>query len=231
MDTADILDLTMSLYNILEYSDNYADTTASLYQYKRPEPRDNNGVLNDLNANNSSSFKYQSGLIQKQLTTANSVSVAANVDLNFNNAHRVWKNIKVFVPFKYISNFFRNFEMPLINTKLYTELNWTKYSVLSSTDQNSVFHVRKGELYIPVVTVNTENNNKLSILLSEGFERTVIWNRYKSKTEGMDILANDNTFKRTTQDTYFQGVSILLVAAYAANDITRNDNSAVSRKG
>ena len=59
----------MSLYNILEYSDNYADTTASLYQYKRPEPRDNNGALNDLNANNSSSFKYQSGLIQKKFTT------------------------------------------------------------------------------------------------------------------------------------------------------------------
>ena len=50
----------MNLYNMLEYSDNYADTTASLYQYKRPEPRDNDGALNDLTANNSSSFKYQS---------------------------------------------------------------------------------------------------------------------------------------------------------------------------
>ena len=42
VDTADNLDLTMNLYNMLEYSDNYADTTGSLYQYKRPEPRDNN---------------------------------------------------------------------------------------------------------------------------------------------------------------------------------------------
>ena len=48
VDTADNLDLTMELYNMLEYSDTYADTTASTYQYKRPEPRDNNGVLNDL---------------------------------------------------------------------------------------------------------------------------------------------------------------------------------------
>ena len=38
----DNLNLTMNLYNMLEYSDNYADTTASLYQYKRPEIRDNN---------------------------------------------------------------------------------------------------------------------------------------------------------------------------------------------
>ena len=43
VDTADNLDLTMNLNNMLEYSDNYADTTGSLYQYKRPEPRDNNG--------------------------------------------------------------------------------------------------------------------------------------------------------------------------------------------
>ena len=76
----------MSLYNILEYSDNYADTTVSLYQYKRPKPRDNNGALNNLTANNSSLFKYQSGLIHKQLTTASSVSVDANIDTNFINA-------------------------------------------------------------------------------------------------------------------------------------------------
>ena len=47
VDTADNLDLTMNLYNMLECSDNYADTAGSLYQYKRPEPRDNNGnVIN-----------------------------------------------------------------------------------------------------------------------------------------------------------------------------------------
>ena len=40
VDTADNLDLTTNLYHMLEYSDNYADTTGSLYQYKRPEPRD-----------------------------------------------------------------------------------------------------------------------------------------------------------------------------------------------
>ena len=91
-----------------------------------------------------------------------------------------WKNIKIVVPLKYISNFFRSLELPLINTKLYMELNWTKYSVLSTTDQNSIFQI-KGELYIPVVTLNTENNNKLSKLLSKGFERTVIWNEYEIK--------------------------------------------------
>ena len=120
--------------------------------------------------------------------------------------------------------------MPLINTKLYTELNWTKYSVLCNINQTPVFHITKGELYIPVVTLATENNSKVSILLSEGFERTVIWNEYKSKIEGIDVPANDNNFKRTTLDTSFQGVRRLLFAAYQTNDTARNANSNLSRR-
>ena len=130
VDTADNLDLTMNLYNMLEYSDNYADTAGSLHQYKRPQPRDANGNAVNL-ATTLSSFKYQSGLVQKQLATPNSENVPANIDSNFDNAHRIWKNIKILVPLKYISNFFRNLELPLINTKSYMELNWTKiFSVM-----------------------------------------------------------------------------------------------------
>ena len=107
VDTRDNLDLTKNLYDMLEYSDNYSDTTGSLYQYKRPGPRDNNGNVVNLGTA-LSSFKYQSGLVQKQLTTPNSENVQANTDPNFANAHRIRKNIKIVVPLKYISNFFRN---------------------------------------------------------------------------------------------------------------------------
>ena len=100
---------------MLEHSDNYADTTESLYQYKRPEPRDANGNVVNV-ATTLSSFKYESGLVQKQLTTPNSENVPANTDPNFANVHRIWKNIKIVVPLKYISNIFRNLELPLINT-------------------------------------------------------------------------------------------------------------------
>ena len=107
VDTADNLGLTMNLYNMLEYSDNYADTTGSLYQYKRPEPRDNNDHVVNLGTA-LSSFKYQSGLVQKQLTTPNSENFLANTDPNFANAHRIWKNTKTVVPLEYISNFFKS---------------------------------------------------------------------------------------------------------------------------
>ena len=124
VDTTDNLDLAMNLYNMLEYGDNYPDTTGSLYQYKRPEQnKGNNNTLADLTVNDSSSFKYQSGLVQKQLTKRDSETVDANIDPNFNAAHRVWKNIKTVVLLKYISNFFRSLELPLINTKIYMQLN------------------------------------------------------------------------------------------------------------
>ena len=228
-DTLDNLDLTMNLYNMLEYSDNYADTTGSFYQYKRPEPRDANGNVVNL-ATTLSFFKYQSGLVQKQLTTPNSDNVPANTDPNFANAHRIWKNTKIVVPLKYISNFFRNLELPLTNTKLYMELNWTKYSVSCNQNQNSIFQITKCELYIPVVPLNTENNNKLSELLSKGFERTVVWNEYKSKIERVPIPQNDNMFRRTTLDASFQGVSKLFAAAYETDDIERNANTEESRR-
>ena len=90
VDIADNLDLTMNVYNMLEYSDNYADTTGSLYQYKRPEQnKGNNNAIEALTVNDSSSFKYQSRLIQKQLTEDNSTTVATNIDPNFNVAHKV----------------------------------------------------------------------------------------------------------------------------------------------
>ena len=105
VDTAGNLDLTMNLYNMLEYGDNYAYITGSLYQYKRPEPRDANDNVVNLGTT-LSSFKYQSGLVQRQLATPNSGNVPANTDPSFANAHKIWKNIKIEFPVKYISNFF-----------------------------------------------------------------------------------------------------------------------------
>ena len=48
-------------------------------------------------------------------------------------------------------------------------------------NQKSIFQITKCELYIPIATLNTENNNKLSELLSKGFERTAVWINIKAK--------------------------------------------------
>ena len=100
----------MPIYNLLEYSDNYADSSGSLYQFKRDESpiNDNNNPLN-ITLNNSSSFKYKASLLGKA------------IDADGND--RSLKNVKIVVPLKYLSNFFRSLEMPLINCKIHLELN------------------------------------------------------------------------------------------------------------
>ena len=177
VDTAENLDLTLNLYNLIEYSDNYADATVSLYQYKRPEQaRGNNNALDNVATNNSSSLKYKSSLIK---IVPNAVAAGTNTDIP--NGHRLWKDVKIVVPLKYISNVFRSLELPSINTKLYIELNWKKFCVMSDNGGVTSFQITKTELYAPVVTLNTKNSKKLSDLLRKGFKSSVFWNEYKSK--------------------------------------------------
>ena len=104
VDTAENLDITMPMYNLIEYSGNYQDSSATLYQYKRNEPPEDDAVA-QLTADNSSSFKYK-------------VSLLGNPVLDGNITKR---SVKVVVTLKYLSIFFRSLGMPLINGK--TKLN------------------------------------------------------------------------------------------------------------
>ena len=69
--------------------------------------------------------------------------------------------------------------MPLINCKIELSLKWDKNCILSSKDGNSLFTITDTKLYVPVVTLKTEDNTKLSKLLSQGFKRPIYWNEYK----------------------------------------------------
>ena len=93
VETAENLDIIMLMCNLIEYSDNYADSSGSLYQFKRDEsPMNNNGNPLNVALDNSTSFKYKASLLEK----------ADNVDGN----DRSLKNTKIVVPLKYLSNFF-----------------------------------------------------------------------------------------------------------------------------
>ena len=70
VDTAENLDMAMPMYNLIEYSDNYQDSSATLYQYKRDEPPEANAI-NDLTANNSDSFKYKINLLGNPVLDGN----------------------------------------------------------------------------------------------------------------------------------------------------------------
>ena len=114
VDKAENLDIVMSMYNLIEYSDNYQDSSATLCQYKRDEPPYD--ITDNLTQNNSTSLKYKTKLLGNPVVA--------------NNIARL--NVKIVVPLKYFSNFFRSLVMPLINCKIKLNLTWKKECILSN---------------------------------------------------------------------------------------------------
>ena len=86
----------MPMYNFIEYSDNYSDTSQNLWQFKRDEVPNKNV---DMNADNSQSFKYKSALVGKKADAVNHTNSSL-------------KNTKIVLPLKYSSNFWRSLERP-----------------------------------------------------------------------------------------------------------------------
>ena len=110
--------------------------------------------------------------------------------------------------------------MPLINCKVELSLKWYENCILSSAGTAVTFAITDTKLYVPIVTLKTEDNTKLSKLLSEGFKRPIYWNKYKI------IFKNyNNEYIRERLDASFQGVNRLFVLAYARGDDVTNENS------
>ena len=122
----------------------------------------NNGNPANVTTDDSSSFKYKSSFF-KPLTAAD---------------NGVFKDVEIAVPLKYLSNFWRSLEMPLINCKIYLELDWVKNCVISSVAGVTTFKVTNTKLYVPIVTLSSKVNVKLVKLLEKGFKRPVYWNEY-----------------------------------------------------
>ena len=205
VDTADYLDIVMPMYNLIEYSDNYQDSSATLYQYKRDESPEGDAIA-DLTADNSKSFKYK-------------VSLLGNPVVANNIAKR---SVKVVVPLIYLSNFFRSLEMPFVNCKIKLNLTWEKECVLSTGGGDAVFIINDTKLYAPFVTLSKEDNKDFIEQKNKKFQRSIYWNEYKTKEINED--ADANVFKYINLDPSFRGANRLFVMAYnrANGQPTRN---------
>ena len=178
VDTAEYLDIVMPMHNLIEYSDNYQDSSATLYQYKRDEPPDNNV---NLTADNSTSFKYK-------------VNLLGNIDaVNPDNARVGRLYVKIVVPSKYLNNFFRSLEMPLINCKIKLNLTWKKnvyYQLLLmmlyllSMIQNYTFQLLLYQKKIIKILLN----NKIKVF-KDLFIGTNIKQKNKLKMEMLILLS------------------------------------------
>ena len=135
IDNCKDIDIVMPLDSLLQYGDNYAKTSGSLWQYYGNKPDDN---LAD-----SESFKSKLKITRKTPNNGNE------------------KDVEIMVPLKYLSNFWRTLEMPLINCEVNLILTWSSTRAITNSTGARRFAITDTKLYVPVITLSTQDNAKL----------------------------------------------------------------------
>ena len=211
----------MPMYNLLEYSKNDKKTVGSFYNYYRDElnndPDNNN--FNNIKVVNSDTFKYKNEII------GNTYDVAA-ADANYDADKEGTQKIELAIPLKYLGNFWRALNMPLINSEVSLELKWDKNFVITSQEQREVdagppivrdnaptgatLNINDCKLYIPVISLSKDDETKLLTNLKSGFKREIKWNKYRSQMSKEEVNNNLNILI----DPTFTNVNRLFALAY-----------------
>ena len=233
IEDADDLDIVMPMYNLLEYSKNYRKTIGSLCNYYRDELNDD-ASLNDFANNNvvsSSSFQYKNKIIDNMYNIDSTIVPAAggarvaNPNFDANNSGK--KNVELAIPLKYLVNFWRALNMPLISCDVSLELKWDKNCVITSQQiginlyggntaapTGATLAINDCKLYIPVVILSKDDEIKLLTNLKSGFTREIEWNKYRSQMSTEAINNNLNILI----DPTFTNVNRLFILAYQNAD-------------
>ena len=191
----------MPIYNLIEYSDAYSKISGSLWQYYRDKAAldANNNIIDfPADSNNSISFQFKQQIIGQ---TGNSGT----------------KDVQIMVPLKYISDFWRIPQMPLINCEMSLQLKWSKNCTLvadTAANQNPEFQITDTKLYVPVVTLSIQDNIKLLKQFESGFKRTINWNKYLPKATNQV----QNRHLDFLIDPSFQGVNRLFILLLKDDD-------------
>ena len=135
------------MHDLIEFSDNYAKTSKSLWQYYRD--KSNNDITN------SESFKLKARVTGRALVDDST------------------KDAETAVPFKYLSSFWRTLEMSLINCEINLVLTWSESSVITNSIGAELFTIINIKLYVPLVTLSTQDNTKLLQQSKSRFKRTI----------------------------------------------------------
>ena len=100
--------------------------------------------------------------------------------------------------------------MPLINCKYNLILTWSKDCVISSATGETKFVITETKLYVPIVSLSTQDNAKLLQQLKSGFKRTINWNKYESSVKTFA----QNRYLNYLINPSFQGVNRLFVLSF-----------------
>ena len=224
IEDADDLDIVMSMYNLLEYSKNYRKTIGSLYNYYRDElTNDDNDNFAKIKVVNSEAFKYKNKITGN---TYNVDAAAQGYDVNKNGT----QEIELAIPLKYLGNFWKALNIPLISCEVSLELKWDKNCVITSLEQRQVdarppvvrdnaptgatLAINDCKLYVPAVNLSKDDEIKLLTNLKSGFKREIIWNKYRSQMTTEAVNNNLNILI----DPTFTNVNRLFVLAYQNAD-------------
>ena len=142
----------------------------------------------------------------------------------------VHKKIELAIPLKYLGNFWRALNIPLISCEVFLELKWNKNCVITSLEQRQVdaeppvvrdnaptggtLCITDCKLYLPVVTLSKDDEIKLLTNLKSGFKREIIWNKYRSQ---MTTEETNNNLNILIDPTYTY-INRLFVLAYGTAD-------------
>ena len=193
IDTAWDIDIVMLIYNVIEYSDNYSKTSGSLWQYYKDESNDN--IVH------SKSFKFKVKITGKT------------------PADRNTKNVEIIKLLKYF-NFCRTLEMLSINCEVNLILTWSRDCVITNSADAGKFAISEIKLYVPFVTLSTQDNVKLLQQLKSGFQRTITWNKYESSIKAFA----QNRYLNHLINPSFQRVNRLFVLSFE-NENDRTSHS------
>ena len=233
IEDADDLDIVMSMYNLLEYSKNYRKTIGSLYNYYKDKLSDDADDYNfdNIKVVNSSTFKYKNKIIGNTYDVDARIPNPDGAGQIDNPIYIANKNgtqeVELAIPLKYLGNFWRALNIPLISCEVSLELKWDTNSIITSLEQRYIgggnrdnaptgaLAINDCKLYVPAVTLSKDDEIKLLTNLKSGFKREIIWNKYRSQMTTEAINNNLNILI----DPTFTNVNRLFVLAYqTAND-------------
>ena len=186
----------MSMYNLKGYSHNYSKISGSLWQYYKYEPNDN--------------LADAAELFKSKVKTIGSIHAGGNT-----------RDAEIVVPLRYLSNFRRTLEMPLINCEINVILTWYEDCAITNSIGVGKLAITDTKRYVPVVILSTQDNTKLLQQLKSGFKGTINWNKYQSDPK----IYAQNRYLNHLVDPSFQGVNRLFLLSFENEDDKKSHSS------
>ena len=185
------------MQNLIEYSNNYSKKSGSLWQYCKDIPalKNNDNIVDFNGADATDSFNFKAKITGQ---------IDDDGDIN---------NVKIMVPLKYLINFWTTLKIPLINCEFNFILTWSANCVIlyiNVANKIPTLTLTEKKLYVPVVTLSTQDNATLLPQSKSGFKRTISWNKYLAKPE---LLAQNPNLNHLLEPR-FQGVNRIFLLAF-----------------